>query len=187
MEVKRVLVLKAAAILNHKPTSLLTLESLIENDQERVDFDMFFTDFNGLLLELIEYTKPFINENISKFLLDFKTKPIDRIINLYQFYIDEFVNESPCVFTSSHINLIAYSGNDEVKSAANKVIEPFKNALINCINDARRQNSINITESNILVDYLLMTWEGALYQQRNSGSSKPLFLYMNLLRFLLGA
>ncbi len=185
MEVKRILVEKAATLISKNPTLILTEKLLLENDQERVHFDLFFADFNGLLLELKEHIHPFILENIQRFLFDFKTKPIHRIINLYQFYIDGYVNETPNIFNSSHINLIGYSGNEAVKIAANKLLDSYKNALINCINDARRQNLIDVNESETLVEYMMMAWEGAIYQQKNSGSSKPLFLYMNMLRLLL--
>jgi hypothetical protein len=185
MELKRPLVLKATQIISSNPTRLLTEETLIENDQERVMFNMVYSDFNSLLLELAQHIKPFVNEQINKHLLDIKVKPLDRIINLYQYYIDEFVNETPNIFSSSHVNLIGYSGNDEVKEATNKILETIKNAHINCINEARRQNMINLSDSTTLVDYLMMAWEGALYQQRSSNSSKSLFVFMAMLRQLL--
>ncbi len=187
MEAKRKLVEKAAKIISGNPTLLLTESTLIDNDQELVEFNLFFSDFNSLLLELNQYITPFVNDHINHFLLDIKVKPLDRIANLYQFYIDENVNQSPDIYTSSHVNLIGYSGNVEVKTAANKLMETIKNAHINCINEARRQNHINLYDSVLLVDYILMSWEGALYQQRSSSSSKSLFVFMAMIRQLMNS
>ncbi len=186
MEAKQVLIEKAAALLGKNPTTLLTEAALIVNEEERVMFNLFFSDFNSLLLELLNYIKPYVVADIEKHLLPIKVKPLHRIQNLYQYYIDEFVNETPNIYTSAHINVIGYSGNQEVKIAANELNLLFKNAQINCINDARRQKKIELTESSSIVDFILLSWEGALYQQRNVGSIKSLFIFKNLLTQLLG-
>lgn len=185
MEAKQALIKKAATLLSSKPTSLLSENSLIENQEEQVVFNLFFTDFNGLLLELLGYLTPFIARDIDKYLAPLEVKPLLRIANLYQYYIDEFVNETPNIFTSGHIHLVGYSGSNEVKDAANTLIGIFKNAQINCINQARRQHKIDLNESESMVDYILLSWEGALYQQRYTDSIKPLFVFNNLLRHLL--
>ncbi len=187
MEAKRKLVEKTAKILSGNPTLLLTESTIIENDQERVEFNLFFSDFNSLLLEVNQHITPFVNNHIHRFLLDIKVKPLNRIINLYQFYIDENVNQSPDIFTSSHVNLIGYSGDKEVKIAVNKLIETIKNAHINCINEARRQNHITLKDSELLVEYILMSWEGALYQQRSSKSGKSLFVFIAMIRQLMNS
>lgn len=186
MEVKQVLIEKAAALLGKNPTTLLSEAAIIDNDEERVMFNLFFSDFNSLLLELLSYIKPFCALDIEKFLLNIKVKPLHRIQNIYEYYIDEIVNEAPNIYTSAHINVIGYSGNHEVKTAANELNLLFKNAQINCINDARRQKKIDLNESSSIVDFILLSWEGALYQQRNAGSIKSLFIFKNLLNQLLG-
>ena len=186
MEAKQVLIEKAALLLGKNPTTLLTESALLANEEERVMFNLFFSDFNSLLLELLNHIKPFIVADIERFLLPIKAKPLHRIQNLYEYYIDEFVNETPQIFTSAHVNVIGYSGNDEVKSVANELNLLFRNAQINCINDARRQKKIDLNESSSIVDFILLSWEGALYQQRNTGSIKSLFIFKNLLNQLLG-
>jgi hypothetical protein len=158
---------------------------LIQNGDEKVVFDLFFTDFNGLLLELLRFIKPYFVRDTESFLLPIDVKPLLRIVNLYEYYVDGFVNENPEIFTTAHLHMIVFSGNEEVKREAGKIIEMIKNAHINCINQARRQHKMVFEESATMVDYILLAWEGALYQQRYSRSIKPLFVFTNLLKRIL--
>jgi hypothetical protein len=185
METKLDFLEYAATQIVHHPTTKLTKQGLFGVDSDAKMFDYIYPNFNGFLMELLSKINLTVMASIDKHLSDITINPLTRIHNLYQMYIDEFVNQNLTVYNSTHLKTVSYSGNDEVRDFALSIIQNIKNAHINCINEARRQNKINVDDSEPIVDFILLSWDGALFQQEHTQSIKPLFIFYGVLKNVL--
>lgn len=185
MDLKADVFNRVATFMVQNPTSIITKESIFRDADFDSKFDEIYPDFNLFLIELLLKINSSLVRNLEGYLLNINIKPVDRIYNLYQMYMDEYVNQNEHVFHSTHVKTIAYSGNYEVKVASIAILQNIKNCHINCINEARRQNNINLSESISIVDFILNSWDGALWEMEHTKSIKPLFVFNHVLKNVL--
>jgi len=147
-------------------------------------FYHYFKNKEEFVLNVIEYYSKRVTDDIKLKLSDKKINPIDRILNLYKYYINCIENNIDFPYSNfacklseevSHMSM-------PIMQASNNVFIAIRNAHTNCIKEAKELSLIsNNINDDKLAELIIYAWEGANIRTKGINRTDSLHDFVEML------
>ena len=147
-------------------------------------FYYYFESKEHFALEAMKYYHETKHEEAKRILSDKKFSPLQRIEDLFSYWIEEDFRRAKfkkgCLLGNLAIEMSDV--NREIGDAVDRDFRSHERLLTKCLTEAKENNELN-PSSNVekLAEFIWNSWEGAILRMKASKSIRPLNIFQDVL------